>query len=274
MVGIYDNPWAYELACEFRDVPAEVDALLGWSGRYGKPVVRSVLELAAGPGEHAREFARRGIAATGLDLNHAMCRYAAQQAKEAGLDLDVVEDDMTTFQLGRRFDLVVTMLDSTAHLMTLDAFVAHLNRAGEHLADGAVYILEMSHPADRLTDDNRVSTSWTFDHEEVRGVVEWGAPGDRIDPVTQVVNENVTITVERGDDVQIIQDVVPYRFWTATEVEAAARLSGRLEIVARFGDFTSPGDDDITLDAPEAWRMITIFRALSASSARTADDVL
>jgi SAM-dependent methyltransferase len=260
-VGIYDNPWAYELACEFRDVPGEVDALLAWSGRYGRPVVRSVLELAAGPAEHAREFAQRGIAATALDLNPAMCAYATEQAKLTGLGLDVVEADMTSFELDRRFDLVVTMLDSTAHLMTLDAFVAHLDRAAGHLADNGIYILEMSHPADRLTDDSRVSTSWTFDHDGVSGAVRWGSPGDRMDPITQVVNENVTITVERDGEVQTVKGVVPYRFWTATEVQAAVRLSGALEIVARFGDFTQPGHRDIPLEAPEAWRMITIFRA-------------
>jgi SAM-dependent methyltransferase len=258
-VGIYDNPWAYELACDFRLVPAEVDALLGWSGRFGLPMVGNVLELAAGPAEHAREFARRGIAATALDLNPAMCAYAAEQAKLDGVDLEVVEADMTAFELGRRFDLVVTMLDSTAHLMTLDGFVAHLDRVAGHLAEGGVYILEMSHPADRLTDDKRVSTSWTFDRQGVTGSVHWGEPDDRLNPITQVVDEHVTIIVNHGDDTEVVRGVVPYRFWTATEVLAAARLCGALEIVAQFGDFSGPGTADVGLDAPEAWRMITIF---------------
>ena len=83
-----------------------------------------MLELAAGPAEHAREFAHRGVAATALDLSPAMCAYAREQG--SGLPLEVVEADMTGFRLGRRFDLVITMLDSTAHLMTLDDFVAYL----------------------------------------------------------------------------------------------------------------------------------------------------
>jgi SAM-dependent methyltransferase len=260
--GIYDNPWAYELACDFRVVPDEIDALLGWCARHQadpKPV-RNVLELAAGPAEHAREFARRGIPATALDLSPAMCRYAAEQAKVAGIELEVVEADMTAFDLGRRFDLVVTMLDSTAHLMTLDAFVAHLDRAAAHLSGGGLYILEMSHPADRLTDDHRVSTSWTFEHDDVRGAVRWGQPEDKLDPITQIVEDHVTITVTRDDDTQVIQGVVPYRFWTATELTAAVRLSGALETVAQYGDFHG----DIPLSAPEAWRMITIFRRVNS----------
>jgi hypothetical protein len=54
----------------------------------------------------------------------------------------------------------------------------------------------------------------------------------------------------------VIEGVVPYRFWTATELDAAVRLSGALEMVAQYGDF----DGDVPLSAPEAWRMITVFR--------------
>ncbi|REF01141.1 class I SAM-dependent methyltransferase [Thermomonospora umbrina] len=290
---IYDNPWAYDLACAFRDVAVEVDALLAWyAGPAGPPgtphgrppaghahepappVRRStdaasvgrgsgaarrpatVLELAAGPAEHAREFARRGVAATALDLSPAMCAYAEERAKADGVPLEVVEADMTTFDLGRPFDLVVTMLDSTAHLMTLDAFVAHLDRVAAHLGDGGLYVLEMSHPADRLTDEPSTGTAWSVERDGTRANVRWGAPGDRIDPITQVVREHVTIDVARADGtVEVIGGVVPYRFWTATELTAAVRLSGALEIVAQYGDFTGVGPGD-----PDAWRLITLLR--------------
>jgi len=251
--GIYDEPWAYELACGFRDIPSEVDVLLGWYERHrgGRP--SSVLELAAGPAEHSREFARRGIPATALDLNAAMCAYAAEQA--AGLPVEVVHADMTDFELGRRFDLVVTMLDSTAHLMTLDAFVAHLDRAAAHLADGGLYVLEMSHPADRLTDAKRSTTSWPFKTGPLTGTVIWGEPDDLMDPITQITDDHVTITVTQDGVTRVISGVVPYRFWTATEVTAAVRLSGALRIVRQYGDFAS-----VEITDPEAWRMITIFQ--------------
>ncbi|MBO2450062.1 class I SAM-dependent methyltransferase [Actinomadura barringtoniae] len=261
MTGIYDDPWAYELACSFRDVPAEVEVMLGWyAGHAGEDAaarpVRTALELAAGPAEHAREFARRGIAATALDLNPSMCAYAGQQAKSSGVEIEVVEADMTAFALGRRFDLVVTMLDSTSHLMTLDAFTAHLDRAAEHLADGGLYIVEMSHPRDRLSDDPTVSTGWTVEDGGVHATVRWGEPTDLLDPVTQIADDHVTMTITRdGGPPRVISDVVPYRFWTATELAAAIRLSGTLQVVAQYGDFA-----DIGITDPDAWRMITVLR--------------
>lgn len=274
MSGIYDDPWAYELACSFRDVPAEVDVLLGWCAEH-QAAPGTVLELAAGPGEHAREFARRGLAATALDLNPAMCAYAAREAARAGVEVEVVQGDMTRFDLGRRFDLVVTMLDSTSHLMTLDALVAHLRRVAAHLPPGGLYIVEMSHPRDRLTDDPSVSTGWTVERDGVHATVRWGEPADRLDPVTQIADDHVTMTIT-GDDphiaggrppappgnrrVRVLRDVVPYRFWTATELDAAIRLAGGLEAVARHGDFVA-GEDAVPLTDPQAWRMITLLRA-------------
>ncbi|MFD0690552.1 class I SAM-dependent methyltransferase [Actinomadura fibrosa] len=268
MTGIYDDPWAYELACSFRDVPAEVDVLLGWCARHRPSAagpVRTALELAAGPAEHARELAARGLAATALDLNPAMCAYAARAAKEAGVLLEVVQDDMTRFDLGRRFDLVITMLDSTSHLMTLDAFVAHLDRVAAHLAPGGLYVVEMSHPRDRLGDDPSVSTGWTVERDGVQATVRWGEPADRLDPVTQIADDHVTMTItEDGGDgrdgaTRVIRDVVPYRFWTATELDAAIRLAGGLRTVARYGDF-GVGEDAVDLAHPDAWRMITLLR--------------
>jgi SAM-dependent methyltransferase len=246
---IYDHPRAYELACSFRDVSAEVDALRSWAGES-----RDVLELAAGPAEHAREFARRGVPATALDLSPAMCAYARELG--SGLPLEVVQADMTGFRLGRRFDLVITMLDSTAHLMTLDDFVAYLACVHEHLADGGLAIIEMSHPADRLGDTPRVSNAWTVEKDGLSAHVRWGEPGDELDPITQIVRDRVTIAIDGGE---VIEGVVPYRFWTATELTAAIRLTGGLTVEAQYGDF----DSEVTLGSPHAWRMITLLRRAS-----------
>jgi SAM-dependent methyltransferase len=246
---IYDHPRAYELACSFRDVSAEVDALRSWAGES-----RDVLELAAGPAEHAREFARRGVPATALDLSPAMCAYARERG--SGLPLEVVQADMTGFRLGRRFDLVITMLDSTAHLMTLDDFVAYLACVREHLADGGLAIIEMSHPADRLGDTPRVSNAWTVEKDGLSAHVRWGEPGDELDPITQIVRDRVTIAIDGGE---VIEGVVPYRFWTATELTAAIRLTGGLTVEAQYGDF----DPEVTLGSPHAWRMITLLRRAS-----------
>jgi SAM-dependent methyltransferase len=259
--GIYDEPEFYAVACAYRDVASDVAALLRWWERHrgdgcaGTP--RSVLELAAGPAEHARLLASRGVPATALDISPVMCAWARDRAAEAGIELTVAEADMRDFTLGARFDLAITMLNSLCHLMTLDDMVAHLGAVARHVAPGGLYIAELAHPADCLTQHPRTSSDWVTEVDGGSVTVRWGGPGDAIDPVTQVIREHVAVTYRKADgSVRTVTDVVPNRFWSATELAAAIRLAGGFETVARYGDF----DDDLALGAPGAWRLILVLR--------------
>ncbi len=262
--GIYDEPELYQLACAYRDVPAEVSALLTWCDKhYENGGVQSVLELAAGPAEHARELARRGLAATALDRSAAMCAYAAAQARAAGLGLNVVEADMRDFAIPRRFDLAITMLNSACHLFTLDDLLAHLAAVAAHLVPRGLYVMEFAHPADYLAAVPRTSSEWSIEQDGIRAQVRWGGGGDQIDPVSQITREHMSITARMPDGtVRTVSDVVPNRFWTATELTAAIRLAGAaasaggFTVAATYGDF----DDTTALDDPAAWRMILILR--------------
>jgi SAM-dependent methyltransferase len=248
--GIYDTPELYELTCAYRDVTVEVDALQRWFPSS----TRTLLELAAGPGEHAREFARRGLEVTALDLNPSMCAYARDRS--AGLPVEVVCGDMRSFTLPRRFDVAITMLNSVCHLVTLDDLVSHLSAVAAHLVGGGRYVMELGHPADHLSGNPRTSNDWVIETDGKRVAVRWGGPSDRMDPITQVTQEHVVVTVSSsGDGVRTATDVVPSRFWTATEVEAAVRLAGGFSVEARYGDFEGGALED-----PAAWRMIFLLR--------------
>jgi SAM-dependent methyltransferase len=256
--GIYDEPEFYEAACAYRDVPAETHALLRWYGRHHEPggvSPGSVLELAAGPAEHARDLARRGVLATALDLNPAMCARAGDLARAAGIPLTVVEADMRDFSLPGRFDLAITMLNSLCHLLTLDDLLRHLGAVARHVEPGGLYIAEMAHPADFFAAERRTSSEWSTEVKGGTVIVRWGAQ-DRIDPVTQVTREHVSVTYhQRGGPVRTVSDVVPNRFWTATELTAAVRLAGGFRVAACYGDF----GEDLPVDAAEAWRMILVL---------------
>jgi SAM-dependent methyltransferase len=268
--GIYDEPEFYAAACAYRDVPSEVNALLRWWGLHSaqdgavsgaqpedgrRP--RSALELAAGPAEHARELAARGVPATALDINPQMCAWAQARAAQAGQALTVVTADMRDFSLPAPVDLAITMLNSVCHLFTLEDLVAHLTAVAGQVSGGGLYIIELAHPADALSREQRTSSDWVTDVHDGSVTVHWGGPRDQIDPVTQVTREHVVVTYRKNDGtVRTVTDIVPNRFWTATEVDAAIRLAGGFTIAARYGDF----DGDVSLDAPTAWRMIMVLR--------------
>ena len=126
-----------------------------------------------------------------------------------------------------------------------------------HLVPGGLYIAELAHPADYLARVPRTSSEWTIEQGGVRAEVRWGGQQDQIDPVTQITNEHMSIIAHDKDGmVRTVSDVVPSRFWTATEMTAAIRLAGGFTVAASYGDF----DDTTRLDDPAAWRMILILR--------------
>jgi hypothetical protein len=142
-------------------------------------------------------------------------------------------------------------------LFTLDDMVAHLAAVAASVVPGGLYIMEFAHPADYLTQASRTSSEWTIEKDGLTADVRWGGPLDAIDPVTQVTREHVNIAVSYPDGTKrTVTDVVPNRFWTATELTAAISLAGGFSVAATYGDF----DDTTPVDAPEAWRMILVLR--------------
>jgi len=242
--GIYDEPELYEAACAYRDVPGEVDALLRWSGKHRDSdtgPLRSVLELAAGPAEHSRELARRGLDATTLDLSAAMCARARELAAANATPLTVVQADMRDFSLPRQFDLAITMLNSLCHLLTLDDLLRHLACVASHLAPGSLYITELAHPADFFA-ERRTSSEWSSEVNGGTVSVRWGGSRDEIDPITQITREHVSVTYRQRD--------------------GAIRLAGGFAVAASYGDFGA----DTPVEAAGAWRMILVLRREDGAS--------
>ena len=64
---------------------------------------RSVLDAGCGTGRVAIELARRGVAVVGADVDASML----ETARRRGPELEWLEADLTTLELGRVFDVVV-----------------------------------------------------------------------------------------------------------------------------------------------------------------------
>jgi len=261
---LYGEPALYELAFSYRDIAAEVDVLEGWHERRRGKKPRRVLELAAGPAAHALEFARRGAAAAALDVSPAMCSYAERRADEEGVSLHVVEGDMVRFRIPRRrFDLALVMLDSASHILGLDAMVTHLRTVGAQLVPGGLYVMETSHPADFLAGSPKTQDRWRLARNGKRVDVRFTSPLAGFDPATQIWNCRISVKVTEEGRTQVRRDRMALRRWTATELDAAARLAGNVRVVERHGSF----DVDAPFGAgdPSEWRMISILERASGA---------
>ena len=72
MSDLYTIPEIYDIAFDFRDVPAEVDFLLEKTKMYLGRNAGSTMELACGPAYHTREMGKRKLIAdaaeTAIDI--------------------------------------------------------------------------------------------------------------------------------------------------------------------------------------------------------------
>lgn len=239
-----------------RDFAKEVDFLAERCQRLTGRPLRRLAELACGPGYHAREAARRGIAAIGVDLSADMIAYARAQAEAEGLEATWIEEDIRRFRLPEPVDLVVTPFDGIDVLLTNEEIVAHFRAVAAALRPGGLYVVDVTHPRD--------SSPWDYgrhryegERDGIRVIVEAGVNGPPIDLPAQIADSEMRITIEEDGVVHRILDRARERFFHPQEIVALADLSGALAVVAFHGDY----DAEVPFDlSPRATRMVTVLR--------------
>jgi SAM-dependent methyltransferase len=103
------------------------------------PEATTVLELACGTGAILEQLhAHYDVA--GLDLSKGMLEIAAQKVRQARLFLE----DMTRFDLGETFDVVLCVFDSINHLVKFEQWEAVFDRARDHLAGGGIFVFDVN----------------------------------------------------------------------------------------------------------------------------------
>ncbi|MDQ4074862.1 MAG: class I SAM-dependent methyltransferase [Chloroflexota bacterium] len=259
---IYSAARYYDIAFGWRDVPAECEFMLGRYQQARGRAAASTLEVACGPGQHARTFAARGLHSIGLDASKAMLEYAKSQPGGNDPDVSWVLGDMRDFTLDDPVDLACCLMDSLSHLLTLDDLLANLDAVARNTTPGGLYILEQSHPRDAFPHaEPALEREWEMEDEsgEITVYATWGEPGDPFDFTTQVGLLTVTIRAEReGEVIFHQQEIIPSRLWLAGEMEAAIRASEGWRLRERFGAMDSrvPWQSK-----PPAWRMVSVLES-------------
>ena len=125
-------------AAKGRDPVAEVASLARyWQGDGRSAQEREILDVACGTGAHLEELGAHG-SVEGLDRSADMLAIAREKCPE----LTVHEGDLTTFALGRRFDVVTCLFGGAGYLPDRAALRAGLATMGAHVAPGGILLIE------------------------------------------------------------------------------------------------------------------------------------
>ena len=99
---------------------------------------RTLLDVACGTGRHLEVFART-LECVGVDVDAAMLAVAGRRC---GANVELVRANMTTLDLGRRFDVVTCLFSSIAYNRTVAALRTTVKRLAAHLAPDGVLVVE------------------------------------------------------------------------------------------------------------------------------------
>ncbi len=119
-----------------KDYAAEVERLIAVLGD-GRSKRRSLLDVACGTGRHL-EYLRRSFDVEGLDI----CAEVLESARQRNPGVVFHVADMTSFDLGRTFDVVTCLFSSIGYVRTLDRLQAAVRSMTAHLNLEGVLIIE------------------------------------------------------------------------------------------------------------------------------------
>jgi SAM-dependent methyltransferase len=103
------------------------------------PEAKTLLDVACGTGEHGRLLTHEhGFHVDGMDINPSFVRIARAKLPHGS----VVEADMTSFELPRRYDVILCLFSSIAYVRTLENVERTLVRFRAHLSARGVVLVE------------------------------------------------------------------------------------------------------------------------------------
>ena len=119
-----------------RDADSEADAFIREIG-LRNPGARTLLDVACGTGANIPRFAQ-SFEVMGLDASEHMVSLARDKCP----DVEFVTADMRTFDLGRRFDAIVSLFSGVGYLVEESDLREAVSTMARHLNPGGVLMLE------------------------------------------------------------------------------------------------------------------------------------
>ena len=188
MVGVTDSVAWHDVEC------AAYDADLPLWRELAESAGGPVLEVGCGSGRVALDLAACGHEVTGLDADPDLVRDLADRARERGLRVEAVTADARSFELGRRFALVVAPMQVVQLLGGNRGRAAFLDRALAHLEPEGLLAAALADPFEGIParealpplPDVREAEGWVLSSQPVAVRSEQGAVA--IDRLRQAVS--------------------------------------------------------------------------------------
>lgn len=126
----------YDALYSFKDYvqeAAQIEALI----QFHNPKAKTILDIACGTAEHMR-FLPSKYDLEGLDLDPKMLAVAKTKFPNKTFHLG----DMSSFDLAKKFDVVLCLFSSIGYLLTTEKLILSIQCFAKHLNPGGIVIVE------------------------------------------------------------------------------------------------------------------------------------
>ncbi len=140
---LYESFYAKFYDKIMEDIFYDLDLYKGQAAVTGK----NILELACGTGRLTIPLAEAGYSVTGVDLSRDMLSILDERlnnkSRRVRERIDILNSDMRTFSIDKRFNLVILPVTSICLLENNSDVVQMLNSVYDHLVDGGRFVFDI-----------------------------------------------------------------------------------------------------------------------------------
>jgi 2-polyprenyl-3-methyl-5-hydroxy-6-metoxy-1,4-benzoquinol methylase len=216
--------------------------------RFGtKP--KTILDIACGEGTFAVLMAQQGLKVTGIDASPQMLRFAREKAKEAGVKVQFIEQDMRFLSLKKRFDLVTCWYDSLNYLLEDDDLVKTFANVAQALNPKGLFIFDMNTIYGLAVGWQR---RFTWVEQDTSELFDVHRPS--YDYEQNLATLRITGFVRKGEFWQRIDEEHKERSYSLEEIRSALKRTGLTEL-ACWGNL-----QEMTPPKPESGRVWFVVR--------------
>jgi ubiquinone/menaquinone biosynthesis C-methylase UbiE len=127
----------YDLIYSFKDYRKEAVRIKALILKYKKSEGKELLDVACGTGHHL-EYLKDEFSCMGVDISNKILEVARKNVEGVVFK----QDDMTTLNLGREFDVITCLFSSIGYLKTHANLRKTIQNFSKHLKKGGLVLLE------------------------------------------------------------------------------------------------------------------------------------
>jgi SAM-dependent methyltransferase len=199
----------------------------------------AVLELACGTGRLTIPIAQSSVEIVGLDLSPSMLAHARTKAKAAGVDIEFVEGDCRSFDLGRKFSLIFMAFNSMQHLHDYASLAALFANVRKHLVEGGRFVFDVFNPKIEILARPPAERRLEREYQDPDGKGTMAFEHSvAYDDATQVSHIKCYFVRRgaNGEELEVREEELSLRSFFPQELDLLVRSQG-FEILEKYGNF-------------------------------------